>query len=121
MASPGAIQTYVGGLDSTLRKVLINVFDYVLPNLRWGRPAHQQRAENLQAYYLEATTPGVADTEFSIAHGLASAPYLLIPVLHLQDVGAKLVPLTVTRAADTSRVYLSSSVTNAPVFILVEG
>jgi hypothetical protein len=121
MANPGAIQTYLGGLDSTIRKVLINVFDYVLPNLRWGRAVHQSRAENLQAYFLEGTTHSVANTEFSIAHGLASAPYLLIPVLPLDAEGAKLVPLEVSRAADASRVYLKSSETDAPIVILVEG
>lgn len=120
MANPEYVLAQLGGIDSDLKRVLAAVFRYVLQNLRLGRVAHQTRLENVQAYFLNGTTAAVANAEFSIAHGLGSAPYVLLPVLDLQTVGAKLVPLTVTRAADASRVYLSSSVTSAPVSVVVE-
>jgi hypothetical protein len=120
MAKSSYVQTLLGTLDSDTRRVFSGIFDYVLQNLRVGRPTDQARSENLQAYFLTGTTPAVADTEFSIAHGLASAPYLLMPVLDLQGVNAQLVPLYVTRAADASRVYLASPETNAAFTVLVE-
>lgn len=120
MANPEYVGAQLGGVESGLKLTLVNIFRYVLANLRLGRPAHQTRAENGQLYYLTGTTASVANTEFSIAHGLGQAPYVLVPVLDLQTEGAKLVPLTVTRVADASRVYLSSSVVSAPVTILVE-
>jgi hypothetical protein len=120
MANPAYLKTLFGGVESSLRRALDQTWEYILGNLRIGRPIAGDRAENLQMYFLEATTPGVADTEFTIPHGLATAPYLAIPVLPLAE-GAQLVRLRVTRAPDTVRVYLSSPDTNAPVTILVEG
>jgi hypothetical protein len=121
MAQPSYIEALLGGLDAGVKRALKLVFEYVLTNLRFGRPEERQRAENIQAYYYSATTAATANQEFAIAHALGRAPYLVLPVLSLQDVGAKLVPLTVTKAADESHVYLSSSVTNAPITVLVEG
>lgn len=120
MANPDYIIAQLGGLDPGTKKTLGDVFRYVLGNLRIGRPANQTRTENTQLYYLTGTTASVANTEFSIPHGLGSAPYVLLPVLDLQAVNARVVPLTVTRAADAVRVYLSSSETNAPITVAVE-
>jgi hypothetical protein len=121
MASAAAIEALCGGLTPDQRRVLKAIFDYLLTNLRFGQPVTAQRAENWQAYYLEGRTPAVANTPFDLAHGLASAPYLAVPVLSLQTVGAQLVPLTVTRAADANRIYLQSSAADAPFMLLVEG
>ena len=120
MATTPYVESMLGGLDAGLRKALSQIFTYVLGNLRFGRPEHQERAENLQAYFYEATTPSVAGTEFSIAHGLQRAPYLLIPVLPLDTVGAKTVPLEVSKAADDQRLYLKSTTASAPIRVLVE-
>lgn len=121
MANPSYLKTLFGGADAGLRRALDQAWEYILGNLRFGRPVDQDRAENFQAYFYEATTPGVANTEFSIAHGLGRAPYLLIPVMPLNTVGAQMVRLEVTRAADESRIYLSSPDTDAPITILLEG
>ena len=121
MARAAFIDTITGGLDPDVRRVLKQIFEYVLGNLRLGQPIDQERAENLQAYFYEAVTPATPGTEFSIAHNLGTAPYLLVPVLPLQSVNAQIVPLTVTRLADVNRVYLSSSVASAHVTVLVEG
>lgn len=120
MANPEYVQSQLGGVESGLRRALMDVFRYVLGNLRIGRPSTQTRSENLQAYFLSGRTAGIANEEFSIPHGLNSAPYLLVPVLDLQATNAELVPLKVTKAADTARVYLSSSAVDTPFTVLVE-
>ena len=120
MATSAYTDSLLGGVDAGLRRAFKAVFDYVLRNLRFGRPDHQVPTENFQLYYVTGRTHAVADTEFSIAHGLGQAPYLAIPVLDLQAVGASTVPLEVTRAADAVRIYLKSSVADAPVTLMVE-
>jgi len=120
VADMGFVRTKLGAIsDAATRRVLIDVFEHVLGNLRIGEPEHQTRAENLQAYWLKSTT--ASDTgEFSIAHGLPSTPHYAIPVVELDKPGAKLVPLEVSRAADTKRLYLKSTSTSAPILLLVE-
>jgi hypothetical protein len=120
MATAGFVEALLGSLDATTRKAFRAVFDYVLRNLRFGTPQHGTASENFQGYFYETTTAAVANTEFSIVHGLGRVPYLVIPILPLDAVGSKIVPLTVTRAADSSRVYLSSSVTSAAIVLYVE-
>ena len=121
MANRGAIQQAIGPLQSDLRKSLTAIFDYVLKNWRFGRPGDQVPAENFKGVFLQATTPAVANTEFSIEHGLETAPYLVIPVLDLNVINSRAVDLTVTRAADSRRVYFSSTVTGAAITVFVEG
>lgn len=121
MADASYLKTLFGGVETGLRRALDQAWDYVLGNLRLGRPIDSTRSENFQAYFYEATTPGVANTEFTVAHGLGRTPYLLVPVLPLDAVGAKIVRLQVTRAADAARIYLSSPDINAAVTIMLEG
>jgi hypothetical protein len=121
MADIGYVTGQLSGVpDTTTRRILQDVFKHVLGNIRIGVPAHQTRATNLQAYWLNSTTPATANEEFSIAHGLPSTPHYALPVLELDKPGAQLVPLTVSRAADSKRVYFRSSSTSAPILILVE-
>jgi hypothetical protein len=120
MATPGYIDSLLGGLEADLRVALKRIFDYVLRNLRFGPVAHSVRTENFQAYYYTATTPATANEEFSIAHGLGRVPYVLLPVLSLDSINQSLVPLSVSRAADASRFYLKSSSTSAAIAVMVE-
>lgn len=120
MARISYVESLIAGVDADTKRALKQAFEYVLDNLRFGRPDVESRTENGQHYFFEGTTPAVANTEFSIAHGMATAPYLLLPVLPLDTVNAQLVPLKVTRVADSERIYLSSSVTNAAFRIMVE-
>lgn len=105
--------------DATTRRALEECFTHVLGNLRFGVPEHQTRAVNLQTYF-QASTTAASTGEFSVPHGLGSAPHLAIPVLDLSQPGCKLVPLEVSRAADGARVYLKSTSTAAPLWLLVE-
>lgn len=122
MADIGFVRAQLGGIqDATTKRVLTTIFEHVLGNIRFGEPKHQKRAENMQAYYYSSTT--ASDTnEFSIVHGLGTTPSLAIPILDVRQVGAVLPSLTVSRAADASRVYLKASAgsTNVTFKLLIE-
>ena len=120
MARTSYITALLAGMPTDQKKAMKGAFDYVLDNIRWGRPEHKQRAENGQQYFYEAVTADAPDKEFTIQHGLAAAPYLLVPILALDVVGTEIVPLTVTRASDSERIYLSSPIANAIIRVMVE-
>jgi hypothetical protein len=120
MARSSYITALLAGMPADQKKAMKSAFDYVLDNLRWGRPEHKQRSENGQQYYYEAITGDAPDKEFSIAHGLSAPPYLLVPILALDMVGSEIVPLAVTRPADAERIYLSSPIANAIIRVMVE-
>lgn len=105
--------------DETTRRALDQVFTHILGNLRVGVPEHQGRAVNLQMYF-EASTSATSTGEFTVAHGLGVTPHLAIPVLDVSQPGARTVPLEVSRAADNQRLYLKSTSTAAPMWLLVE-
>lgn len=122
MADFGNVETMLAGVsDQPLRRVLKSVFQYVLKDVRFGRAEDGDPSKNFGAGFYTATTPAVAGTEFSIAHGFGRTPYLLIPVLPLDTVNATIVPLTVSRAADEGRVYLTSTEASAPITVYLEG
>lgn len=122
MADFGFTQNMLAAVgDSKLRKILESVFRYVLKDIRFGRGVDGEPAVNMGGGFFDATTPSVANTEFSISHTFGRTPYLLIPVLPLNQVNAKIVRLQVSRAADASRVYLKSPDTDAAVFVYLEG
>ena len=105
--------------DPATRRALEECFKHVLGNIRFGVPEHQTRATNLQTYFVSSTT-AASTGEFSIVHGLGGAPHLAIQVIDLSQPGATAVPLEVSRAADGSRVYLKSTSTAAPFWLLLE-
>lgn len=121
MATTGYVEQLIGPVEGGLKSVLKRVFDYVLAEVRFGRPDDQGKSENFYGHFYWGTTPASAGTEFTIAHGKGRTPYLLIPVLPLDTVGNQLVPLEVTRAADATRVYLKSTATSAPFVVMIEG
>ena len=116
----GFVESLLSGLETTTKKSLTEVFRHLVPNAQFGPVDHQEKALNFQAYYLNSTTPSSSNTEFSIPHGLGRTPYLVLPVLALDQVGAQIIPLTMSRAADSQRVYFTSPSTSAAFSILVE-
>jgi len=120
MASIGYVRGLLGGLQSEMRRVFIVVFEHVLGNLRAGLPGHQKRAENFAWVQLDGTTHATAGTEFSIEHGIETAPRVAFPCLDLTKANAQMVPLVTARAADDRRVYLKSSSTGAAFTLFVE-
>lgn len=131
MAASGNVENMLTGLtDPTMQRVFKNVFRYVLTTLAFGRATGSTSqsavstnvpAENLSGGYINGRTPSVANTEFAIAHNFGRSPYLCIPVLPLDQVGASIVRTTVSRAADSSNIYLKSPDVNQPVYFYVEG
>lgn len=119
MASKGYIEQLLNALGKDVRGPIVRSFQYVLDNGRFGLQTDRTRAENFQGYRFDATTPGTANEEFSIAHNLGYAPGLILPILPLEE-GTQLVPLVVTKAPDEARVYLRSSSTGAPISVYVE-
>jgi hypothetical protein len=120
MANPGYVETLVGNLPPEHRTAWKRVMDYVLRNLRFGPVVHQARTENLQVYGLSGKTSPVANQEFTVAHGLARIPYWVMPVLALDAVNSSLPTLTVTRAPDVNRIYLSSPSTSVAFSLWIE-
>lgn len=109
-----------GIADEKTRRILITVFEYVLGNITLGAPEHQERAKNLQAYWLTGTSSTTANQEFSIAHGLNTAPKYAIPAVDLGSSNTKTIRLQTTRPADSKRVYFASPETSANITLLVE-
>lgn len=120
MSETGYAESLLGGLDQDLKRVLTELVRYIIPKNRFGPVDHQEKSINFEAYYLNSTTPASSNTEFSILHGLARVPSVIVPVLALDQVNAQVIPLQVSRAADASRVYLKSPSTSAAFSVLVE-
>ena len=119
MAQTGYAEALLGGLPQDVKRVLTELMRYVLPNGKFGPVAHQAKTESFQAYWGESTT-AASTGEFSIVHGLERITYVAIPVLPLDVVGARTVPLEVSRVADGQRVYLKSTSTSAPFYLYLE-
>ena len=107
--------------DVTTRRIVTDICEEICGKTgsAWGDPDHQRKATNHRGYF-EVSTTASSTGEFSIAHGLGTAPTLAIPVIDLGQPGARLVPLEVTRAADAQRVYFKSTSTGALFTLLVE-
>lgn len=121
MADFGNVSTSLNGLDEAPKRILTRVFEYILKDIRFGRVVDGDPSKNFGGGFFKATTPAVANTEFTVPHTFGRKPYLCMPVLPLDTVGAKIVRLTVTRAADANRIYLSSPDVSAAIFLYLEG
>jgi hypothetical protein len=117
VADRGYIKQLLNRLETAVKTPLEQAFDHTLTSFRLGQGP---KASNFAWYLYSSTTAADANTEFSIAHGQVSAPSKLIPFLDLEQIGSQIVPLTVSRAPDASRVYLKSSSTGAVFSILME-
>jgi hypothetical protein len=122
MADDGHIRTMLNGVtDKNLQQILVKVFEYLLKEIRFGRAIDGDASKNFGGGFFEGRTHEDADTEFSIEHSFGRKPYLAIQVLPLDEVNAEAVPLRITRAADSQRIYLSSSAEDVPFFLYLEG
>ena len=117
VASKGYLQTLLNALDAPIRRTLLPAFEHVVDTLKIGSG---DKALNFAWYRFESTTASSAGVEFSVHHGLGQVPSKLIPVLDLSVTGSQLVPLTVSRAPDAQRVYLTSASTSAIITVYLE-
>jgi hypothetical protein len=120
MADASYIKSLFGNTPDSVKRAAEQAFTYLLGNLSLGAPDEARRSNNFQWYWFSGTTSSNANQEFSIAHGLGKIPNVVIPVLAVNEVGARLVDLQVSRAADANRIYLKSSSTSAAIKVLVE-
>jgi hypothetical protein len=122
MSDFGNINTMLNGIaDPSLKQIFVKVFEYLLKDIRFGRAVSGDPSKNFGGGFFLGTTHATANTEFSIQHTFGRIPYLLIPLLPLNTVNAEIVPLKVTKAADSQRIYLSSSTESAPFYVYIEG
>lgn len=123
MADIAYVRSALKGIpDPTTQRVLLTVFEHVLGNLTVGAvDPTNKKATNFQWYHQPSTT-ATSTSEFSIVHHMDRTPQVAIPVLDLSQPGAKIVPIEVTKSADSRRIYLkvSAGSTNAPISFLVE-
>jgi hypothetical protein len=117
MASKGYIATLLNRLDPEVKQTLIPAFDHLLDTWKLGTGV---KAANAAWYRFSSTTAADANTEFSIEHGLNQVPTQVVPFLDLSQVNSALPSLTVSRAPDTRRIYLSSPSTSVVFSVFVE-
>jgi hypothetical protein len=120
VSEKGFVEAQLNRLDQKTKSVLTQIFTHVLDTGQIGGVSHQEKARNFKWIRLDSTTATVANEEFTIHHGLGQVPIHVLPFLPLDAVGTRMVRLTVTRAADASRIYLSSPDTSAPFSVLME-
>ena len=117
MASKGYTESILNTLPADQRKALNLAFNHTLDTFRIGG---NPKALNFAWYVYSSTTSSTAGTEFSIEHGQGMVPTKMIPMVDLSQVGSQLVPLTVSKAPDDRRIYLTSTSTSAVFTALVE-
>ena len=117
MATKGYLSALLARLTPEVRVPVQAAFDHTLDTFRLG---DAPKALNFAWQKFESTTHTTANTEFSILHGLGQTPTKAIPVIDFGTVGSQLVPLVVSRAPDTQRVYLTSSSTGAVFTVYLE-
>jgi hypothetical protein len=107
--------------DEDARRALQRVFTHMIQDIRYGEPQHHTKALNFGAYYQVGTAPN-STNEFSIQHGMTTTPRFALPMLNLNQQGAKVVPLETARVADGKRIYLKTAAgfENAAILLLVE-
>lgn len=122
MANSAYAKSLLGGLPSEIKAAIHRAFEYVVDrSFEFGPVDHQERTANFRGIYLQVETSDVANREVAIAHGLGRTPNMCIPVINPGAVNSRLVgDLTVSRAADASRLYFTSASTSATVFLYVE-
>ena len=97
MSSKGYVESLLNSLQPDQKRLFFLAFGEVMDHARLGDDA---KALNFDWFKVTSTTASDANTEFSVEHGMDSAPSKLLPYLDLSQVGSQVVPLTVSRAPD---------------------
>jgi hypothetical protein len=121
MASIGYIESLLNALPDGVKGPVTQAFRHAVKDgFAIGGVGDMERAENFRWYRFDVRTSSVANTEFSVHHGLNQIPLSCWPILPLDSSGGQIVRLKVTRPADAQRVYLSSPDTGASLSVMVE-
>jgi hypothetical protein len=121
----GLIESEIQGLSQEKDKPIFKrIFREVAKTVSVGpvdATTGSRASANMRGHlYGPITTPAVANTEFSVSHRFGATPYTVVPILP-NETDAEIVPLKWTRAWDAKRVYLSSSVASAMIYLYIEG
>jgi len=122
MATSAYVKALLGGVPLELKAALQRSFEYVFDrNFEFGPVDHQQPTANFRGVYLKVTTSSAANQEVSVAHGLGRVPNVWFQVVRPTAVNSRYVgDLTVSKAADANRLYLTSTSTSAVTYLYVE-
>jgi hypothetical protein len=120
MASKGYVNSLLNQLPQDIKRVLSLALEHMMDTPQIGGVSHQEKALNFKMIRLDSTTAATANEEFTVQHGAGQVPLYLLPLVPLDSSGTWLPRLKVTRAADASRIYLSSPDTGAPFSVLME-
>lgn len=125
MATSSYVKALLGGVPADLKAALLRAFEYVFEkSLEFGPIDSidaQTATTNFRGRYLRVTTSGTANQEAAIAHGLHRIPNVAWQVVSPRIVNSRFVgDLTISRAADESRIYLTSASTGAVVHLYIE-
>lgn len=120
MANLGYLESLLNALPDGVKGPVTAAFREMAKNLAIGLPDDTKKATNFRWTRFDTVTSSIANTEFSVHHGVGSVPLVCWPVLFLDSTGGQVVRLKVTRPADAQRIYLSSPDTGASVSILAE-
>ena len=108
-------------MPASVKVPMLNIIREGFKQLRFGAPDDAAAAcENFAGKLVPMTTAAVANNEVAVAHGLGRTPRLAFPVLALDTVNATLPVLTVTRAADSTYLYVKSATTSASLWLYTE-
>jgi hypothetical protein len=124
MATSSYAKSFFGSLPADIKTAMHKFSEYVFDrSLEFGPVDPNETtsaATNFRGRWVKAVTSTSANTEFSVAHGLGKAPNVFWPIGNPRSVNSVVPTLTVSRAADMSRLYLTSPTTGAVVFLYVE-
>ena len=125
MATSSYIKSLIGGLPAELRAPLEKAFAYVFDrNLEFGpvdTSDAQTQTTNFRGRYVKVTTSSVASQEVAVAHGLGRTPNVYWQVGNPRVVNSRFIgDLTVSRAADMTRFYVTSASTSVTSWVYCE-
>lgn len=125
MSDLGIVESEIQGLANDADKpIWKRIFREVVKRGAFGAVdavAGQKASVNFKGHLLgPITTPAIANTEFTVAHSFGVTPYLVLQVLP-NETDAELIPLKWSRAWDSHRIYVKSSVTGKVFYLYCEG
>jgi hypothetical protein len=98
-----------------ITRVLQRTYKILRGNISYGNLDPTDSGRNIDIYPAKATTPGVINTEFSVAHGLNRIPvgFHVVNKSGVVDLYQSTTPWT------TTKIYLKASVININVTLLI--
>lgn len=121
MANIGSLEALCNRAPAAVKPTLLDLVREAFRSLRFGAPDEDAtHCENFGGHLVPFTTSGTANQEVAVAHQLGRTPRMAFPILALDTVNATMPVLTVTRAADSTYLYVSSATTSASGHLYVE-